>query len=250
MNLTVLGSGTGAIRLERGSAGYLLKVGKLLFLIDSGPGTLQRILKAGYSLNQIDALFYTHIHPDHISDLVPFLFSSKYGLPKRRKKLLIAGGRSFNDFFTQLSNVYRGWLKPRSFKIKVLEMKAHQKMQIGPVEICCSAVNHIPESIAYRFRHGEKSIVFSGDTDVSTELIELAENTDVLLLECSFPNDKKARGHLIPREAAEMARKSNPKLLLLSHFYPPCDRVDLSGQIRKAYSGPFMLAKDGMRLEI
>jgi ribonuclease BN (tRNA processing enzyme) len=250
MNLTVLGSGTGAIRLERGSAGYLLKAGKYLFLIDSGPGTLTRILKAGYALNQIDALFYTHIHPDHISDLVPFLFSSKYSHPKRRKKLLIAGGTGFWDFFAQLSDVYRGWLTPKSFQLQVIEMDPRRKIRMGSIDIACSHVNHIPESAAYRFEYQGKSVVFSGDTDMSPDLVQLSRHADVLILECSFPDRKRVKGHLTPQSAGKMASEAHPRLLLLSHFYPPCDRINLRAQIQKSYSGRFRLAHDGLKLKI
>jgi len=250
MNLTVLGSGTGVIRLDRGSAGYLLKAGKYLFLIDSGPGTLTRVLKAGHTLNQIDGLFYTHIHPDHISDLVPFLFSSKYSHPKRRKKLMIAGGRGFKIFFDQLSRVYRGWLTPKSFQLEVFDMDRRRKVRMGSIDISCSEVNHIPESMAYRFECGGKSIVFSGDTDVSEDLVKLSRGTDILVLECSFPDRRRVKGHLTPKSASKMASEAKPGLLLLSHFYPPCDLVNLRAQVQKSYSSPFMLAHDGLKMEI
>jgi len=73
--LVVLGSGTGVPSLRRGSPGLLLISDGTYVLIDSGPGTLRRMLEAGVTYQDIDLLLYTHIHPDHVSELVPLLFA-------------------------------------------------------------------------------------------------------------------------------------------------------------------------------
>ncbi|MBI1870356.1 MAG: MBL fold metallo-hydrolase [Chlamydiae bacterium] len=248
MELIILGSGTGVIRLERGSPGFLLKTKQSLFLIDSGPGTLTRIVKSGFLLNDIDAIFYTHIHPDHVTDLVPFLFASKYGFPSRKKKLMIVGGRGFKKFFLELSKTYRGWLTPK-FPLEVLEVHEHI-FRVRKVRVCSSKTNHIFESAAYRFEEDQKSIVFSGDTDFSETLAQWAKGTDVFLLECSFPDSKKVKGHLTPRGVAQMAALSNPGKLILIHFYPPCDKVNVLKEVEKLYKGNVLLGYDGMKTTV
>ncbi len=55
-------------------------------LIILGSGTIRRMLEAGITYHDIDYIFYTHIHPDHVSDLVPFIFTSKYAEQPRRTK--------------------------------------------------------------------------------------------------------------------------------------------------------------------
>src|SRR5262249_5328136 len=148
--------------------------------------------------------------PDHVTDLVPFLFASKYGERCRKKKLIIVGGPGFKNFFDQLSQVYRGWLIPKSYPLEVTEMRK-DSLSLSGLSIKTCLPNHIPESISYRFEEKGKSIVFSGDTDFSENLTQLAYKAHLFLLECSFPNSKKVKGHLIPKEIIKMARLSNPK---------------------------------------
>ncbi len=249
MKVIVLGSGTGVICLERGSPGYLLKTNKNLFLIDSGAGTLTRILQAGYTLNQIDALFYTHIHPDHVTDLVPFLFASKYGTNSRRKKLTIVGGSGFKKFFNDLSKTYQGWLIPKKYELIIKEMRGSQ-FKIGSVFVKTCQPQHIAESVSFRFEERGKSVVFSGDTDFSENLIQLSKDVNLLILECSFPDSMKVKGHLTPTQAAHLAQKASPKQLVLSHFYPPSDRINILKIVRKIYSGKVVLAKDGLEIKV
>lgn len=249
MELIILGSGTGVISLKRGSPGFLLKTKRNLFLIDSGPGTLTRILQAGFKLNDVDAVFYTHIHPDHITDLVPFLFASKYGAQKRRKKLTLIGGPGFKKFFHELSRTYRGWLISKSYALDLKEI-GKSEFTLQDVHIRTCRTNHISESIAFRFNDQKASVVFSGDTDFCEDLIELAKETNILMLECSFPDSMKVKGHLIPRDVARLANLANPGKLILIHFYPPCDRVDILKSVRRLYNGKVILGRDRMRLKV
>ncbi|MFN3921544.1 MAG: MBL fold metallo-hydrolase, partial [Caldimicrobium sp.] len=78
MRLTVLGSGTGWITLERSSPAYLVSHENFHLLLDFGPGTLRQILRVGLTFNDISAIFISHFHPDHFSDLIPFLFATRY----------------------------------------------------------------------------------------------------------------------------------------------------------------------------
>ena len=93
--LIIVGSGTGIPSLRRGSPGLLLISESSKVLIDSGSGTLRRMLEVGITYRDVDLLLYTHIHPDHISDLVPILFVCKYSDLPREKDLLCVGGAGF-----------------------------------------------------------------------------------------------------------------------------------------------------------
>ena len=73
--LILLGSGTGVPSLKRGSPGLVVVTEGSRVLVDSGPATLRRMLEVGLTCHDTDLLLYTHIHPDHVSDLVPFLFA-------------------------------------------------------------------------------------------------------------------------------------------------------------------------------
>jgi ribonuclease BN (tRNA processing enzyme) len=112
-------------------------------------------------------------------------------------------------------------------------------------------VEHNDESIAYRITSdGGSSVVYTGDTDYCENLIDLAKKADLLICESALPDDSRVKGHLTPSLAGEIASRAGVGKLVLTHFYPECDRTDIEQECRKTYSGPLVLAKDLMRIGV
>ena len=78
MDVHILGSGTCVPMADRSSPSCLLSIGSDLVLVDGGTGTMRRLLEAGFHYRDVDYLFFTHVHPDHVLDLVSFLFATKH----------------------------------------------------------------------------------------------------------------------------------------------------------------------------
>ena len=110
---------------------------------------------------------------------------------------------------------------------------------------------HISESVGYRieFKDG-KSIALSGDTDYCKNIIDLAFGVDLLVLESSFPDEKKAEGHLTPSLAGRIGLETRCKRLLLTHLYPICDQFDILNQCKQVYKGEVILGEDLMKIKI
>jgi ribonuclease BN (tRNA processing enzyme) len=248
--LVILGSGTGIPSLRRGSPSLALVSENAKILIDTGAGALRKMLEAGLTYLNIDVLLYTHIHPDHIADLVPLLFASKYGEEPRRKELRCLGGPGFYDYFLQLEKLYGRWTQSQTYRLVADELLD------GPLffrnfKISSKSMAHMDESVGYRIEvEGGKTVAVSGDTDYCDNLIELAKDVDLLVLECSFPDGKKVEGHLTPSLAAKVASESRCKELLLTHLYPICDQFDILAQCREAFGGEVLLAEDLMRIAL
>ena len=248
--LTILGSGTGVPSLKRGSPGLLVGTEASRMLIDSGPGTLRRMLEIGLTYHDIDLLLYTHIHPDHVSDLVPFLFASKYSDLPRKRDLLCLGGPGFKRYFNKIKKVYGTWIVSQSYRFTIKEL-LRRPLIFQDVKIYAKPMAHLPESVGYRIEpKGGRSLAISGDTDYCGNVVELASGVDLLVLECSYPNDNKVEGHLTPSLAGRIGMESRCKRLLLIHFYPECDRSDILKEVREVYSGEIILGEDLMRIEI
>ena len=246
----VLGSGTGVPSLKRASPGLLLVSDASTILIDSGSGTLRRMLEVGTTYQDIDLLLYTHTHPDHIADLVPILFACKYAENPRQTDLLCFGGRGFSEYFKKLESLYGSWIKPRSYWLTVKEI-SRGLLTYRDVKIRSKSMAHLPGSAGYRIQGaGGKSVVISGDTDYCEALVDLGDEADLLVLECSFPNGKKIEGHLTPSLAGRIATEANCKKLLLTHLYPQCDRVDILSQCRQTFNGEVAVAEDLMRIRV
>jgi ribonuclease BN (tRNA processing enzyme) len=248
--LIIIGSGTGIPSLRRGAPGLIVLSDRTSFLIDSGSGTLMRMLEVGVTYRDPDLLLYTHIHPDHVSDLVPIIFASKYADQPREKELWCVGGPGFNAYFAKLRNLYGSWIEPRSYPLTVKEI-SQETLAYRDVRISSIPMAHISGSVGYRieFKDG-RSIAVTGDTDYCQNVIDLAFEVDLLVLECSFPDNKKVEGHLTPSLAGRIGVESHCKKLLLTHLYPVCDQFDVLSQCRQVYPGEVVLAEDLLKIKI
>jgi ribonuclease BN (tRNA processing enzyme) len=225
-----------------------------ILLFDSGAGTMRRLLEAGVEIYDVSFLFYSHFHPDHTSELAPFLFSNKYPDGSRRKiPLTLVAGNGFLNFYENLQFVYGHWIEldPDLLKIIELDNANHDMRRFDDFKVESLPVEHNPESIAYRITGPDgQSVVYSGDTDFSDNLVMLSKDADLLICESALPDELKVKGHLTPSLAGEIAKRANVRKLVLTHFYPECDQVDVKKECRKTYSGPLVLAEDLMTIEI
>jgi ribonuclease BN (tRNA processing enzyme) len=108
--------------------------------------------------------------------------------------------------------------------------------------------NHTEGSLAYRVEADGRSLVYSGDTDESDSLVDLARGADLLVLEAANP--VKVPGHLTPAEAGRLAARAGAARLLLNHFYPPCDAVDVVALAAGEFAGEVIRAEDGLSLTV
>ncbi len=246
----VLGSGTGIPSLRRGSPGLLLLSDSAKILIDSGPGALRKMLEIGVTYRDIDMILYTHIHPDHISDLVPILFACKYAELPREKDVLVVGGPGFRSYFEKLENLYGQWIEAQSYELTIKEI-SQEPIFYRNLKVLSKAMAHISESVGYRIELNDgKSITISGDTDYCQNIVDLAFEVDLLVLECSFPDGRKVEGHLTPSLAGRIASESHCRKLMLYHLYPICEQYDILMQCKQAYQGEVLVAEDLIKVKI
>ena len=254
MIVTVLGSGTCVPSIERSSCSIMLEVNNARLLFDSGPGTMRRLLRTNTTIFDVDYIFYSHFHPDHTAELVPFLFATKYpDMNQRQTVLTIVAGGGFEDFFAGLKTVYGKWIEldPGLVEISVMSNQSADLRRLKDFTVRSAPVDHNPESIAYRITgSGGHSVVYSGDTDTSENLIALSKDADLLICESALPDDYRIKGHLTPSLAGDIATRAGVRKLVLTHFYPECDQTNIELECRKTYDGPLVLAEDLMRIEI
>jgi ribonuclease BN (tRNA processing enzyme) len=253
MKVTILGSGTVSLDAERNASGLIVKTNAALILVDMGPGTLLRLAEAGFTANSLDIVIITHFHPDHVSDLVPFLFATNYaGWPDRDYPVRIIGPRGLKQLFEKLVSAYGKWIVPSDGLVNMDELDPtlpdnviYEQYQVA---VKSTPAVHTFPSLSVRIEAEGKSVTISGDTDYSTGLIDLANGSHTLICECSFPEGLKKEGHLIPSEAGDIAEQAGVSRLVLTHFYPPCHEVDVVGQAADRFSGEIFKAEDFMEI--
>lgn len=251
MEITILGSGTSVPTNKRSSPSILADIDNKKILLDTGPGSLRQLKKTNTSLNQIDTIIYSHFHIDHISDMLPFIFSSKYNPEEpRTSDLKIIGPIGLKNLYNNLILAHGSQIVPDRFIIKWIETD-ESTLNFDKYIINTTKVIHTDNSIAVKLTEANgKTAVYSGDTDYCPEMIKLAMGCDLLILECSFPDDLKVNGHLTPSEAGKIASNASVKKLLLTHFYPQCDSEDIITSVKNFYNGEIITAEDLLKVSI
>lgn len=253
LNITLLGTGTCVPSLKRSACALLIETGDDKIVADTGPGTMRRLLEAGNSIFDVSMILYSHLHPDHTAEFVPFLFATKYSGGHRDKPLKIIAAKGFHRFYNGLKNVYGKWieLEPGMLEIIELENASDDFYQTHHFTIRSTPVAHTEQSLAYRFETPNgTSAVYSGDTEYCESLIRLAYETDLLICESAFPDEAKIPKHLTPSLAGKVAAAARAKQLVLTHFYPECDQVDVKEQCRKTFKGNLIIGQDLMQIGV
>jgi len=244
MKLTLLGTGCPKVDFKRFGPSNIISTNKSNILVDCGSGVTQRLDEANISLKNIDALFLTHLHSDHVIDLYQLIISSWHSY--RTKPWKIYGPIGTKKF---VKKIMLAWLDERllrikyekrssikAFDIKVKEFKNYGKIIIKDQVIEYFAVDHKPVKYAYGFNfyNKNKKLTISGDTKPCENLLKYGQKTDLLLHEVFIEDELKSDGkmrskrtlhnveayHTTSSMVGKVAKLMRCKKLVLTHFVP------------------------------
>jgi ribonuclease BN (tRNA processing enzyme) len=254
MKLTILGSGTSVPHAERASPSHWLETSKGSLLLDISADAAHRMAQERLDWPNLDAIWISHFHLDHMGGLVTFLFGTKWApqTQSRTKPLRIFGGNGLRRIVEAMDDSHNYDLLEQPFAVDVVEVGPGADFEIlSGLSATTFSTPHTEESLALRLKDEDsKLFVYTSDTGFSEDLIPFAKDADLLLMECSFRRNKPVQKHLELEDAMRLAHACTPKKLVLTHLYPEWDQVDLVAEARALWSGETIEAKDGLRLEI
>lgn len=253
MEVVVVGSGTVALQADRVCAGYWVRVGAHRLLFDCGPGTPHQLARFSLPWDHLTHVALSHFHTDHVAGLPLLLFAMRYGLAEpRTAPLTLAGPTGTGQLCERLADAFGEYMRDPGFPLEVRELADGAVLSLdADTRLRAHRTRHTESSIAYRLDSEDASIGYTGDTGMSESLGDFFRGVDLLIAECSLPDEQSIDSHMTPRRVAMLARLARPARLLVTHVYPQLERQDLHALIRGAgWDGPVVLANDGMRLDV
>lgn len=239
MKFTVIGPWGGYPAAGGASASYILEKEDFLLLIDAGSSSLSKFQQI-HDVMDLDAIIISHYHADHIADIGVFQHARLvYTYVTGEKKVLPIYGHEEDEIeFAKLSHDFTEGIAYNPKEI----------LHIGPFQITFIKTVHSVPCYGMRITDGETTIVYTADTAYQDEWIDFAKGADLLVTDCNFYENQNASesGHMNSKEAATIAEKARVKQLLLSHLPQFGDQNLLVEQAKKYYSGPVLLAKEGL----
>jgi ribonuclease BN (tRNA processing enzyme) len=254
MRLTVLGSGTSVPHPRRSSSAHWLEAGAGTLLLDASAPAVHRMPQEGCDWANLDAVWVSHFHLDHVGGLAPFLFGTKYApqTQRRTKPLAVYGPRGLGKLLRRFDEANAYGLFEQPFPLEVREVSPRSEFEVFPgLRAETFSTPHTSESLALRLAGaGGASLVYTSDTGFTEALAGFARGTDLFLMECSFFRSKPVETHLELADAMRLARLARPGRVMLAHLYPEWDGIDIAAEAKKLWDGDTVAAEDGLRLEI
>lgn len=252
MEIIVVGSGTVVPRPERRQSCVVVEAGGEMLVFDLGAGSVRGMVAAGLDPFATERIFFTHFHPDHTVDAANLLFAMNYGTDRpRTRPLHVTGPVPFESFWSSIMEVWGAWMEG-DYPIRTRELPhaCGSPLELEGCTLTWAPAAHRPESIAYRLEGETGAFVYTGDTEYSESVVDLASGADTLLIECSTPDDAPAPGHLTPSGAARMACEAAVRRVVLTHLYPAVDDGRLPEEVQRGFDGEVLGAHDGLRLAV
>ncbi len=255
INVTLLGTGSPSPSMERFGPGTLVQAGGQTLIFDAGRGSLQRLSHLGVTFGQVQALFLTHLHSDHIVG-IPDLWLTGWMLSKRNAPLRVFGPAGTSDMMAHLKQAFQfdirirvedQKLSPAGAEIEATDIKQGVIYEVQGVRVTAFEVDHglVSPAFGYRVDYAGRAVVLSGDTRFSTNLVKFAEHADLVVHEVA----DGAERHTTPQEAGEVFQRVRPKLAVYSHILVR-NLEDLVTRTRTTYSGPLVIGEDLMRFVV
>jgi len=280
--VTLLGTGAPVPSMERFGPSILVEAGGQKLLFDCGRGAAQRLWQLKIPLGKINALFLTHLHSDHIVGIPDVWLTgwipAVYG--RRELPLQVLGPTGTKDMMDNLVKAFSWDITTRAKEKNKADSGAlviakdiregviweNKEIKITPFTVRHS--DFIDSALGYKIEYAGRTLVLSGDTRYSENLIRYSKGADVIIHEVAAANEQTMQTsplvnqilgfHTSPEEAGKVFEQTKPKLAVYSHIVlltaepsiPPPTMNEVILRTKKTYSGAVEAGEDLLGIEI
>ena len=275
IRVIMLGTGTPRPSIERFGQSILVESGQNKLLFDVGRGSTIRLNQANIPLQDINVVFFTHLHSDHTMGMADLIFTG--WIYQRKQTLQIFGPIGTKHFIDKLKEAFKEDIEIRTqppenlssnfLRTTVQEIKSGIIYKKNNLKVTAFNVDHgggVEHAFGYKIENGKYCIVISGDTNYSENLVSHAKNCDLLIHEIADApievrkNNPKVQGlmnyHTTPSELARILEKTNPRLTLLTHILAlgGIKPIDILNKVKKISKNEFniRIANDLMAVDV
>jgi ribonuclease BN (tRNA processing enzyme) len=263
LRITVLGKSPSWTDAGGACSGYLIETEQTKVLLDCGNGVFGK-LREHVDYTEIDAVIISHLHADHFLDLVPYSYALIYaprqqpvpvhiweGTDNPARPRLIAPPHARETFQRVVGSWGSDDLIESAFQLE--EYAGGHLVEVGDIRARFHAVPHFIETFAVRISGaGSGDLVYSADTRPGEEIVDLARNADLLLIEGTLPRPERTgiRGHLTPEEAGEHARQAGVKRVVITHISDELGDEWAREEAERGFEGPVEIAREGATYDV
>ena len=247
MDVTVLGCGAAYPRPGGACSGFLVQSGGTNVWLDAGNGTFSR-LQQHIEGKAVDAVVLSHVHADHIADILPFMYYlgfnpdppespvPVYTTDEVRRAATMSVGRGSLEVFT-----------------RVMEFRSiAETFEVGGIRFDAFRTKHPPETYGARMTVDGSQAVYTADTALYPELAESCADADLLITEATYVARVEADAgiHMWAGEAGAVAAQANAKRVLLTHVWPTIEPEEAVSEAAQEYKGDLSAAVEGKRYSV
>lgn len=240
--LVLLGTGTCQLSEDRRASSVLVEIDGLRVVYDLGRGIADRIACLGIRQDDLRHVVFSHFHPDHVSDLIPWLQAAAWSrTDPRTVDLHLWGPRGLAVQMHRLLGLFEvDNLSREHWRVHVHEVRTdHLTIEDRRFDF----VDLPPAgNRGLRFTVDDRTVALTGDSSFHEQEIDFLRDVDIAIFDA---------GHLDDDEIIELAARANPKTLIASHLYRSLDRDHLEQRAReKGFTGSLWIGFDGQELSL
>jgi ribonuclease BN (tRNA processing enzyme) len=247
VRITVLGKSPAWQDADGACTGYLVQGGGQTVLLDCGPGVFAK-LRRHVDYAAVDAVVISHLHADHILDLVPFASGLRYGprRPAAPPRLIAPPGA--REAFAGMSAATAMSAEHIELAFDVQLYDPADTVALGDLRVRFQPVPHFIPANAVEIAGDGARMTFSADCGPNEELCAFARGTDLLLIEATLPEPDA--GHLTPLQAGEHGARAQARHVVLTHFSDELDAEWARAEGARGFGAPVDLAAEGAVYEL
>lgn len=251
MKITLAGTSSGVAVAERAASSLFVESESGNYLIDCGEGCTRQLVRFGLPFETIQAVFISHMHPDHSTGIVGLL--QNFYLSGRTDPVSIYLPSNAAKALPQILQTFHLFKEKLPFDVHFLALHDQSWMALGLFKIVSIYNTHLqneqsasgsefvnPDSFSFVLSEKQRRCVYTSDIQDLDHLSGWTRNIDVFITECT---------HIPLMEAIRFAQKQNVKQLVFTHIPPDMD-IETTEMIAQSHFDNLIIAHDGSVVEV